>query len=287
MPTTRTRWLAVALALALLPLSALAALSKEAYTREYATVMRAAIPGLKVEIVEPLHLRVTHPDGTDSTAFLDNAYREYLSDPDARQELIERRVAAWAESIASENAPLDPKNIVPIIKDRAWVEEAMAMSRASGADADEWQVIEDYNDELVIVYAEDTPRNVRYFTSKDLAKAGVERSKLRALAIANLRRVLPKIEAHQGEVYSMYTADGNYEASLLLFDDLWDGDIRVDGDIVVAIPTRDVLLITGSKNAEGIARLREVADELTAEGTYTISPALFVYRKGKFRRFDP
>ncbi len=275
------------LASALLPLAALAALSKEAFTQEFATVLRAAVPGHKVDIVEPLHLRITHPDGTDSTAYLDNAFKEYQSDPDARQELIERRVAAWVESIDSDGVPLDPKNIVPIIKDRGWVEEARTMSKGRGFDPDESQVTEDYNDELVIVYAEDTPRNVRYFTSKDLAKAGVERSKLRALAIANLRRVLPKIEAHQGEVYSMYTADGNYEASLLLFDDLWDGDIRVDGDIVVAIPTRDVLLITGSKNAEGIARLREVADELTAEGTYTISPALFVYRKGKFRRFDP
>ncbi len=275
------------LASALLPLAALAALSKEAFTQEFATVLRAAVPGHKVDIVEPLHLRITHPDGTDSTAYLDNAFKEYQSDPDAHQELIERRVAAWVESIDSDGVPLDPKNIVPIIKDRGWVEEARTMSKARGFDPDESQVTEDYNDELVIVYAEDTPRNVRYFTSKDLAKAGVERSKLRALAIANLRRVLPKIEAHQGEVYSMYTADGNYEASLLLFDDLWDGDIRVDGDIVVAIPTRDVLLITGSKNAEGIARLREVADELTAEGTYTISPALFVYRKGKFRRFDP
>ncbi|HEX5160713.1 MAG TPA: DUF1444 family protein [Steroidobacteraceae bacterium] len=287
MLTTRTRWIAVYLASALLPLAALAALSKEAFTQEFATVLRAAVPGHKVDIVEPLHLRITHPDGTDSTAYLDNAFKEYQSDPDARQELIERRVAAWVESIDSDGVPLDPKNIVPIIKDRGWVEEARTMSKARGFDPDESQVTEDYNDELVIVYAEDTPRNVRYFTSKDLAKAGVERSKLRALAIANLRRVLPKIEAHQGEVYSMYTADGNYEASLLLFDDLWDGDIRVDGDIVVAIPTRDVLLITGSKNAEGIARLREVADELTAEGTYTISPALFVYRKGKFRRFDP
>ena len=84
----------------------------------------------------------------------------------------------------------------------------------------------------------------------------------------------------------MYTADGNYEASLLLFDDLWDGDIKVDGDIVVAIPTRDVLLITGSKNEEGIARLREIVDQVTAEGTYTVSSTLFVYRKGVFRRFD-
>jgi uncharacterized protein YtpQ (UPF0354 family) len=175
---------------------------------------------------------------------------------------------------------------VPIIKDRGWVEDAKAMSKSRGFDPEESQVTEDYNDELVIVYAEDTPRNVRYFTRKDLDKAGVERSKLRALAIANLRRVLPKIEAHQGPVYSMYTADGNYEASLLLFDDLWDGDIKVDGDIVVAIPTRDVLLITGSKNEEGIARLREIVDQITAEGTYTISSNLFVYRKGVFRRFD-
>lgn len=176
MQSPRARWLPAALALALLPLAALGALSKD-----------------------------------------DNAYKEYLSGPDARQELIEGRVAAWVESIASDDVPLDPKNIVPIIKDRERVAEAQAMSKARGLDPDESQVTEDYNDELVIVYAEDTPRNVRYFTSKDPAKAGVERSK---------------------------------------------------------------------KNAEGIARLRDVADQLTAEGTYTISSALFVYRKGKFRRFE-
>jgi uncharacterized protein YtpQ (UPF0354 family) len=285
MRVSKSRWLSLFVAL-VLPIAALAALSKEAFTQEFATVLRAAVPGHKVEIVEPLHLRITHPDGTDSTAYLDNAYKEYEADPDARQELIERRVAAWVESIASDGVPLDPKNIVPIIKDRGWVEDAKAMSKSRGFDPEESQVTEDYNDELVIVYAEDTPRNVRYFTRKDLDKAGVERNKLRALAIANLRRVLPKIEAHQGPVYSMYTADGNYEASLLLFDDLWDGDIKVDGDIVVAIPTRDVLLITGSKNEEGIARLREIVDQITAEGTYTISSSLFVYRKGVFRRFD-
>jgi len=285
MRVSKSRWLSLLLAL-VLPMAALAALSKEAFTQEFATVLRAAVPGHKVEIVEPLHLRITHPDGSDSTAYLDNAYKEYEADPDSRQELIERRVAAWVESIASDGVPLDPKNIVPIIKDRGWVEDAKAMSKSRGFDPEESQVTEDYNEELVIVYAEDTPRNVRYFSRKDLDKAGVERNKLRALAIANLRRVLPKIEAHQGPVYSMYTADGNYEASLLLFDDLWDGDIKVDGDIVVAIPTRDVLLITGSKNEEGIARLREIVDQITAEGTYTISSNLFVYRKGVFRRFD-
>ena len=281
-------WLALLVLAVLLPTAAFAALSRDAFTQEFATVLRAALPDHKVEIVEPLQIRITDPKGEDSTAFLDNAYNEYMADPDARQELIEHRVAAWVESLAVEDVPLDPKNIVPIIKDRGWVEQATSMSKSRGMAADEGQVIEDFNEDLVIVYAEDTPRNVRYFSTKDLAKAGVERSKLRALAISNLRRVLPKIEPHHGPVYSMLTADGNYEASLLLFDELWSkSEFKVDGDIVVAIPSRDVLLITGSRNAEGVARLREIADQISAEGTYTISDQLFVYRKGSFRRFEP
>ena len=284
----KRRWLAWLLVVTLLPTAAFAALSRDAFTQEFATLLRAALPNHKIEIVEALQIRVTDSKGEDSTAFLDNAYNEYTADPDARQELIEHRVAAWVESLAGDDVPLDPKNIVPIIKDRGWVEQAISMSKSRGAAADEVQVFEELNEELVIVYAEDTPRNVRYFSAKDLAKAGVERSKLRALAITNLRRVLPKIEPHHGPVYSMLTADGNYEASLLLFEELWvRSDFKVDGDIVVAIPSRDVLLITGSRNAEGVARLREISDQITSEGTYTISDQLFVYRKGVFRRFEP
>ncbi len=284
----KRRWLALLLVVTLLPTAAFAALSRDAFTQEFATLLRAALPNHKIEIVEALQIRVTDSKGEVSTAFLDNAYNEYTADPDARQELIEHRVAAWVESLAGDDVPLDPKNIVPIIKDRSWVEQAISMSKSRGAAADEVQVFEELNEELVIVYAEDTPRNVRYFSAKDLAKAGVERSKLRALAITNLRRVLPKIEPHHGPVYSMLTADGNYEASLLLFEELWvRSDFKVDGDIVVAIPSRDVLLITGSRNAEGVARLREICDQITSEGTYTISDQLFVYRKGVFRRFEP
>ena len=33
----------------------------------------------------------------------------------------------------------------------------------------------------------------------------------------------------------------------------------VQGDIVVAIPTRDLLLVTGSQNPEGINKMKEMA----------------------------
>jgi uncharacterized protein YtpQ (UPF0354 family) len=61
----------------------------------------------------------------------------------------------------------------------------------------------------------------------------------------------------------------------------------VDGDYVVAVPSRDLLLITGSRNQEGLAKLRELAEEVATTGSYTLTRELFVYRQGRFVRFAP
>ena len=84
---------------------------------------------------------------------------------------------------------------------------------------------------------------------------GVERSALRKLAVENLTRLRPKIEMHShGNMLAMFDVGGTYEASLLLFDSIWtDGQVKVNGDIVVAVPTGDVLLVTGSKNRKGLS----------------------------------
>lgn len=262
-----------------------AALSTEAFTKEYASVLRAALPAHEITIIKPLEVLVKAQDGTTSRAFLDNAYNQYLADPDARQEIIERHVASIAE-YSNAPGPLVAANIVPIIKDRAWLEETAATTAKLGEGKVAERVFDELNDVLVIVYAEDTPRNIRYFSPKDLAEAGIDRRQLRKLAVTNLRRILPGIETQQGELFAMLTAGGNYEASLLLLDDLWSGDkLKVEGEFVVAVPSRDLLLVTGSRNAEGIARLRQIAEEIVAEGTYTLTSELFVYRQGAFVRF--
>jgi len=46
-----------------------------------------------------------------------------------------------------------------------------------------------------------------------------------------------------------------------------------------------VLFVTGSRNRTGIARLRTMVAKL-ATGPYALTPALFVYRDGKFVKFD-
>ena len=69
-------------------------------------------------------------------------------------------------------------------------------------------------------------------------------------------------------------------------DGIWSsGQIHVDGDIVAAVPAKGALLVTGSHNRAGIGSLRALAAEL-ARGPYGLTPALFVYRGGKWVTFD-
>jgi uncharacterized protein YtpQ (UPF0354 family) len=89
-----------------------------------------------------------------------------------------------------------------------------------------------------------------------------------------------------GDHVFLVAAGGDYEASLLLLDDVWSGgQIKVNGDIVVAIPARDVLLVTGSRDRTGVRKVRELATKLVAEGPYGLTDALFVYRNGRFTKF--
>ena len=85
----------------------------------------------------------------------------------------------------------------------------------------------------------------------------------------NLNRLLPKIEMRQDGDVVADTAGGDYEASLLLFDSMWrGGKVKVNSEIVVAVPAKDVLLVTGSKSRKGIAAVRELAAKVKAESRY-------------------
>jgi uncharacterized protein YtpQ (UPF0354 family) len=180
--------------------------------------------------------------------------------------------------------PLETARIVPIIKSRAWLDESRSAPGPAAQPFD--HVTEDFNEELVVVYVEDQRSNLRYLDSAQLATAGIGRAELRALALENLMRLLPQVELHKGPLVSMLTAGGNYEASLLLVKDFWGGGkVAVDGEIVVAVPSRDVVLIAGSSNAAGLAHLRQLARaSKPAKASWQLPDTLFVYRNGHFTR---
>src|SRR5690349_16997260 len=110
-------------------------LSPAQFTIEFAEALRKASPELKVEVVRDLQLKVTTTDGRDSTSFLDNAYDLYKQDTKSKEEVFKKYVVAGLEAVsglqASEN--LDRTRIVPVIKDRPWIEETRKAVMSRGA----------------------------------------------------------------------------------------------------------------------------------------------------------
>jgi len=173
-------------------------------------------------------------------------------------------------------------SIVPTIKD----EEYLNITRKNGNENVPF-VHEHLVADLWIVYCVDSPEAIMTLKTEILSHLHVEQNALKALAIENLKRILPPVERHgNGPVY-MLTAGGDYVASLLLFDDLWEEmGASVDGDIIAAVPSRDVVLFTSSGSAEGIVDMRQSVTRVSETGGYLISTTMLRRHDGGWRVFS-
>jgi uncharacterized protein YtpQ (UPF0354 family) len=256
------------------------ALSTRVFTEKVAEALRAKLPQRTITVAGELLILLKDARGGTTELSVANLYHDYKSNPANLAAIVDVYVAGLSEK---RSAKLDRARIVPVIKDREWLASNHSHFKASGVA--QQHVYEDFNKELVIVYAEDSENRMRYLTNDE--DIGVDRKELRKLAVANLLRILPKIEMRQhDDVFAMLTAGGDYEASLLLLDDIWSGDqIKVKGDVVVAVPAKNVVLVTGSQNRKGLSVVRKMAAELASQNRYRLTDTLFVYRDGRFTRF--
>lgn len=259
-------------------------MTRAEFTEEVARRVRVAVPEIDVKVVGELELAIDMTDEGGNRAFLHNAYQMYQGEsPKRRDDLIDRFVASFAE--AAKGLERSPEAIIPVVKDRAWLVEIETSMRQMGGEGQD-KVYEHLNDDLVVVYAIDTPSNIAYLSPDELARLGVERDALRALAVRNLRGLLPGIEVQRGEKLNMITADGNYEASLLLFSDLWEREReKLRGDPVAAVPARDLLLFADAADADAVAQLRQLATKMREEAAYSLTDRLFVLRDGQWLPF--
>jgi hypothetical protein len=259
-------------------------LAPRAFSEEMARALQAAMPSATVTIKGDLELGINNAAGRNASVSLANPYRDYTRDPQRLGTIVQAYVKSLSSPPLAAPAALDRTRIVPVIKDKQWLAEIQNGLRAQGGQTIPDFAVERFNNELIIAYAQDDPVRMRYLTTAELA--GEDRVALRALAVENLARLLPKIEMQAGPQLSVITAGGDYEASLLLLDGLWSGgQIKVDGDIVVAIPARDMLFITGSRNRAGLKALRELAAKAVVEESHPLTSTLFVYRNGRFSKF--
>ena len=124
------------------------------------------------------------------------------------------------ETINRDKNNIDQTRILPVVKDIGWLESIKQTVLAQGAETAPEYLYDVINTELVVMYAEDTPTNIRYLDAESVTELSIDITQLRELAITNLLSLLPPLERHGDQGLYMIAADGNYEASLLLHQDL-------------------------------------------------------------------
>ena len=261
-------------------------LSKKEFLQVYYDSLTRRLPDVKFKMTDSFTI-VGKYQGKEAQHAIDNAFNDYGSEPDSIGSILKRYVSTAAD-VYMTNEPLARDNIVPVIKPVSYLADMNNLKARIGAKKGFDGLCELYNDQLVIAYAQDTKTGIRYFPEEVFKKTGIAKDSLRTLAIRNLDRLLSSaIQLRGGDGLYMITAGGNYEASILLLDYVWTKEnIKVDGDFVIGIPSRDVLLVTGSNDKAGISKLKEAVKKMYTTGNYTVSEDLYRRVGNKFIKYE-
>jgi uncharacterized protein YtpQ (UPF0354 family) len=139
-------------------------------------------------------------------------------------------------------------------------------------------VISDLNNGLLFGYVVDQGGHFQYIQRRHLVDAGMTEAKLRQNAVNNLAVLLSKKGAKVQPYEDCFAVffDGNFEASLVLVDTLWDEHLAhlAPNGFIIAIPNRDMLAFCDAMSETGIEQLRQTIGRVEG-GDHPITPTLY------------
>lgn len=251
-------------------------LTETEFSEKFTKELMKKVIGLKVISISNLEIRTEYENSNDYKHFLNNCYSEYTNEPKSINETIEKYLSGASEIYLPEEN-VKPERILPIIKDKRFVEDLRQINPEFAQN----HIYEPYNDEIFIFYAEDRENSIHYISRNDIEKIDFLEENLRQKSIENLENLI-SIERHGENGYYMITAGGNYESSLILLD-IWENEnFPVNGDFVIGIPARDVLFVTGNKDAENLHKLYDSIKKINETGDHIVSDKMFEIKNGKF-----
>jgi len=262
-------------------------LDAQGFSDAYIARLHELAPRYEVRRSDPMELNVASEEGAELSVHLASSYSDYLSDVSRLAEVLDISISGVQQAIRSElDTELRIEQILPVVKDKAYVsDEAQSLQLKQGADADNGLYSESLNSDLVVLYVQDNKRSVRFLSKASVASLALPAAELRVRAVNNFRQRLSGIQSQQKDDVYLLQLDAFYEASLLLVDEIWQSPaLKVDGDIVVAVPARDVLMVSGTDSAN-LDELRVMAADIAQRTGHVVSPQLFVRREGKWLLF--
>jgi uncharacterized protein YtpQ (UPF0354 family) len=161
-------------------------------------------------------------------------------------------------------------------------------SQALDGNPDLLPLIDTFVGDLDIRYVFDADSGYRYLTERDLKALKIARDELLPLALANQRRLYPKITVERPTpAVGMFANGGGLEPSKLLDFDFWEKEksrpLYAGGEIIAAVPTREVCWFTGVRPADNVANLRANTERAYKEAEErAVSRLLYVWRNKRW-----
>lgn len=175
------------------------------------------------------------------------------------------------------------KRIVPVVK-AVVLEESDATS--VDVPKDDQPIFKPLAGDLIVMYAEDVEDKLVFISGRRMKELGLTLDRLHDLARTNLPSRVPKIEMHGASPCVMLTCGGNFEATLLLYDGLWEAMAEsLPGEAMACVPSRDLLFASGSGWEGAYSFLFEAASKELEDKRYSLSKEVFIRRNGKWQVF--
>ncbi|MCE3228777.1 MAG: hypothetical protein K0S32_3328 [Bacteroidetes bacterium] len=149
-------------------------------------------------------------------------------------------------------------------------------------------VIRNVSEDLNCLYAFDTHYGYDIILESTLKEMNMTKEQLHEIAMENFRKLLQTNMKIMGDKNAlMITVNGNLEAGMVLVDEIWDQLEEIVGEeVVIAVPSRDVIVATGKSNREMIDNFRAKGRHILATASHPISKNFFVRNNKKWELLE-
>ncbi len=262
-------------------------LTPEQFGTRYLALVKKRYPKLQVKRQGALKFVFSGPPADGLKTFLNNAYREYRESPDNLTAILRHYVTVLPELGSAAEKQKRKERIVPIVRSAEYLAIVKKTMKKSPANIRSKPVFETVVPGLLLIYAFDLPRAITPVSERDLKRFKLNRTALRALAKANLQRLIGsrlKLGGKKGVFVA--DVDGVYESSLLALDHLWNRKrFPVKGDIIAYVPKRNLIIVTGSQEPEGRTIATGFAKDVYTKSARPLFARPLVRRKGRWELY--
>ena len=268
-------WIVIALVASCLAAPALARTSEAEFTRQMAERFRAAMPGVTIEISEPLQLLVGLAPDTGEV----NLGAIFISCQNNTVEECDADVASFVQQITEGmqelDAPIAREQLRVAVRSSDYCDHIGPMPTPGSENLG--PIMRPYVSGLCALIMADYPRRMRGVTVEDLGRLGLETDAAWALAQRQTLANLPRPEALEGLRDSIVSViDYEYIPSLMLNTEGWrTASAAAGGDLILAVPDNFMMIVARRSNVRDLEGFKALTRENFETADRGISPLVY------------